>query len=76
MNDKPFNKFTFDDLGDIVTQRRDCQWDIDAAIDALFVCDDGDDDAVILNQITELQDKLRLLNQIRVIMEDDLGIND
>ena len=76
MNDKPFNKFTYDDLGDICRQRQDCMWDIDAAIDALFVCDDGDDDAVILNQISELQDKLRLLDQIRVIMEDDLGIND
>lgn len=76
MNDKPFNKFTFDDLGDIATQLRDCQWDIDAAVEALFQCDDGYDEAVILNQITELQDKLRLLNQIRVIMEDDLGLND
>ena len=76
MNDKPFNKFTFDDLGDICFQRMLCMHDIDAAVDALFQCEDGDDDAVILNQITELQDKLRLLNQIRVIMEDDLGLND
>ena len=76
MNDKPFNKFTTDDLASIVFDGRDTQWDIDDLVAQLFETEDDEAAAEIMDTITELHDKLKLITLIRGIIEDDLGIND
>ena len=76
MNDKPFNKFNTDDLASIVFEGRDTQWDIDALVEDLFWTDDDETACDIMDTITELHDKLKLIALIRGIIEDDLGFND
>ena len=74
MNDKPFNKFNTDDLASILFEERDTQWDIDALVEDLFETDDDETACDIMDTITELHDKLKLLVLIRGIIEDDLDL--